>query len=131
MPPALGSFRLLRGCAEGVPIHKKWYGIKGRQILHPQNDEQLMEISTAARTAALQNILTSTLSSPSEHLTYREALDGLQLLVGANHKSASDEEGLQPQAVDRTFTTALQIAERPQVRNALVKAVTYTICKYR
>ena len=27
MPPALGSFRLLRGCAEGVPIHKKWCGI--------------------------------------------------------------------------------------------------------
>ena len=86
--------------------------------MHSKNDEQLMEISTAARTAAVQNILTSILSSPSEHLTYREALDGLQLLVGDNHKSASDVEGLQSQAIDRTFTTALQIAERPQVRNA-------------
>ena len=77
-----------------------------------------MEISTAARTAALQNILSSILSSPTEHLTYREALGGLRLLVGDNYKSASDVEGLQSQAIDRTFTTALQIAERPQVRNA-------------
>ena len=81
-----------------------------------------MEISTAARTAAIQSILTSILSSPSEHLTYREALDGLQLLVRDDRKSASDAEGLHSQAVDRIYTTALQIAERPQVRNAHSKS---------
>ena len=77
-----------------------------------------MEISTAARIAALQNIQASILSSPKEHLTYREALEGLQLLVGDDIDFASDVEGLQSQALDRTFISALQIAERPQVRNA-------------
>ena len=78
-----------------------------------------MEISTAAKSAALQNILTSTLNNSSERLTHREALDGLQLLVGDNYSFASDDDGLHSQAVDKTFTTALQIAERPQVRNAV------------
>ena len=84
-----------------------------------------MNISLAAKSSALQSLVSAALSNPGELHRHLETLVGLQLLIESCDETDHKKGAAYVQAVESLFSTAFRIAGRPQVRRV---GVTIGLC---
>ena len=76
-----------------------------------------MNISIAAKSTALQSLVSAALSNPGDLTKHLEALVGLQLLTESTDEAEIERGAKYVHAVESVFSTAFRIADRPQVRH--------------